>query len=83
MNPKSRRPTLTDAQRQALDRRGAQLKTAGSLLGALFLGTKREQRHALDTIADDMSDRLDDRARDGDANAIVVDAELVDEEDER
>jgi hypothetical protein len=82
MNPKIRRPALTEAQRQALDRRGAQLKTAGTLLGALFLGTKREQRQALDTIADDVSDRFSDRTRADDADTIVVDAELVEEEDE-
>jgi hypothetical protein len=74
-----RRGGLTDAQREAMRRRGEQLKTAGSLLGALFFGTSKEQRAALDTIADDLDDQVHAR-KPGDENAIVVHGESVEEE---
>jgi hypothetical protein len=79
MNNDKRRSRLTDAQRQAMRRRGEQLKTAGSLLGALFFGTSKEQREALDTIAEDVDDQVQRRRR-GDDDAIVVHGEPVEEE---
>ena len=79
MSNEKRRGGLTDAQREAMRRRGEQLKTAGSLLGALFFGTSKEQRTALDTIAEDVDDQVH-RRRSGDDEAIVVHGEPVEDE---
>jgi hypothetical protein len=79
MNRDKRRGGLTQAQRAAMRRRGEQLKTAGSLLGALFFGTSKEQKEALNTIAEDVDDQVH-RRQPGDEDAIVVDGELVDED---
>lgn len=81
MTNQKRRGGLTDAQREAMHRRGEQLKTAGSLLGALFFGTSKEQRAALDTIAEDVDDQVRGR-KPGDDDAIVVHGEAVDDEPE-
>jgi len=72
---------LTNAQRDALRRRGEQIKTAGSLLGRIFLGSSKEQREALDTIAEGV-DAETQGPGPRDDEAIVVHAELVEEEDE-
>jgi hypothetical protein len=74
MNQQRRRGRLSDAQRLAMRRRGEQLKTAGSLLGALFFGTTKEQKEALDAIAEDVDDQVQ-RRREGDDGAIVVHGE--------
>jgi hypothetical protein len=79
MNNDKPRSGLTDAQRHAMRRRGEQLKTAGSLLGALFFGTSREQREALNTIAEDVDDQVHSRRR-GDDDAIVVHGEPASDE---
>jgi hypothetical protein len=81
MNNDKRRGGLTDAQRMAMRSRGKQLKTAGSLLGALFFGTSREQKQALDTIAEDVDDQVQRRRR-GDDDAIVVHGESSEDEDQ-
>jgi hypothetical protein len=79
MNNDKRRAGLTEAQREAMRRRGEQLKTAGSLLGALFFGTSKEQREALDTIAEDVDEQVQ-RRRPGDDDAIVVHGEPFEDE---
>jgi hypothetical protein len=81
MSHEKRRGGLSDAQREAMRRRGEQLKTAGSLLGALFFGTSKEQRTALDTIAGDLDDQIHGR-KPGDEDAIVVHGEAVGDEPE-
>ena len=81
MTNQKRRGGLTEAQREAMRRRGEQLKTAGSLLGALFFGTSKEQRTALDTIAEDVDDQVRGRKA-GDEDAIVVHGEAADDEPE-
>jgi hypothetical protein len=80
MNHERRRGGLSDAQRLAMRRRGEQLKTAGSLLGALFFGTAKEQKEALDAIAEDVDDQVQGR-REGDDDAIVVHGEPAQDED--
>jgi hypothetical protein len=64
-----------------MNRRTEQLKNAGSLLGALFLGTSKQQRRAIDTIAQDVESQLQD-TRAVDDEAIVVEGELVEDEEE-
>ena len=71
---------LTNAQRDALRRRGEQIKTAGSLLGRIFLGSSKEQREALDTIAEGVD--AEAQGREPRDDAIVVDAEFVEEDED-
>jgi hypothetical protein len=77
-----KRKGLTPAQREAMRRRGQQLKTAASLFGSFFFGTAKEQREALEPIAEELDGRLRDRRRAGDEDAIVVRGELVEGDDE-
>jgi hypothetical protein len=64
-----------------MGRRADQLKAAGSLLGAIFLGTSDEQRRALGTIADDVDAKLQRRARVS-SEPVVVDAEFIEDEED-
>jgi hypothetical protein len=75
---------LIPAQREALRRRGQQLKTAASLFGAFFFGTDSEQKEALEPIAEELDERLRGRAerrRVADEHAIVVHGELVEDDE--